>query len=70
MKYLESIVGGIIGMVIVIMVALFLPLIALGILIAGLTGNVSLKKNDTGKTDICIDNKILHDMVSKGKDNE
>lgn len=70
MKYLESIVGGIIGMVIVIMVALFLPLIALGILIAGLTGKVSLKKNDIGKTDICIDNKILHDMVSKGKDNE
>lgn len=70
MKYLESIVGGIIGMVIVIMVALFLPLIALGILIAGITGKVSLKKNDTGKTDICIDNKILHDMVSKGEDNE
>ena len=70
MKYLESIVGGIIGAVIVIMIALFLPFIALGILIVGLTGKVSLKKNDTGKTDICIDNKILHDMVSKGKDNE
>ena len=70
MKYLESIVGGIIGAVIVIMIALFLPFIALGILIAGLTGKVSLKKNDTGKTDICIDKKILHDMVSKGKDNE
>ena len=70
MKYLESIVGGIIGAVIVIMIALFLPFIALGILIVGLTGKVSLKKNDIGKTDICIDNKILHDMVSKGKDNE
>ena len=70
MKYLESIVGGIIGAVIVIMIALFLPFIALGVLIVGLTGNVSFKKNDTGKTDICIDNKILHDMVSKGKDNE
>ena len=70
MKYLESIVGGIIGAVIVIMIALFLPFIALGILIVGLTGKVSLKKNDTGKTDICINNKILHDMVSKGKDNE
>lgn len=70
MKYLESIVGGIIGAVIVMMIALFLPFIALGILIVGLTGKVSLKKNDTGKTDICIDNKILHDMVSKGKDNE
>ena len=70
MKYLESIVGGIIGMVIVIMIALFIPFIALGILIAGLTGKVSFKKNDTGKTDICINNKILHDMVSKGKDNE
>lgn len=65
MKYLESIVGGIIGAVIVIMIALFLPFIALGILIVGLTGNVSFKKND-----ICINNKILHDMVSKGKDNE
>ena len=70
MKYLESIVGGIIGAVIVMMIALFLPFIALGILIVGLTGKVSLKKNDTGKTDKCIDNKILHDMVSKGKDNE
>ena len=70
MKYLESIVGGIIGAVIVIMIALFLPFIALGILIVGLTGNVSFKKNDICKTDICIDNKILHDMVSKGKDNE
>lgn len=70
MKYLESIVGGIIGAVIVIMIALFLPFIALGILIVGLAGNVSFKKNDIGKTDICIDNKILHDMVSKGKDNE
>ena len=70
MKYLESIVSGIIGAVIVIMIALFLPFIALGILIAGLTGKVSFKKNDTGKIDICIDNKILHDMVSKGKDNE
>lgn len=70
MKYLESIVGGIIGAVIVMMIALFLPFIALGILIVGLTGKVSLKKNDIGKTDICIDNKILHDMVSKGKDNE
>lgn len=70
MKYLESIVGGVIGAVIVMMIALFLPFIALGILIVGLTGKVSLKKNDTGKTDICIDNKILHDMVSKGKDNE
>lgn len=70
MKYLESIVGGIIGAVIVIMIALFLPFIALGILIVGLTGNVSFKKNDIGKTDICIDNKILHDMVRKGKDNE
>ena len=67
MKYLESIVGGIIGMVIVIMIALF---IALGILIVGLTGNVSFKKNDIGKTDICINNKILHDMVSKGEDDE
>ena len=65
MKYLESIVGGIIGAVIVIMIALFLPFIALGILIVGLTGNISLKKND-----ICVNNKILHDMVSKGKDNE
>ena len=70
MKYLESIVSGIIGAVIVIMIALFLPFIALGILIVGFTGNVSFKKNDTGKTDICINNKILHDMVSKGKDNE
>lgn len=65
MKYLESIVGGIIGAVIVIMIALFLPFIALGILIVGLTGNVSFKKND-----ICINNKILHDMVSKGENNE
>ena len=65
MKYLESIVGGIIGAVIVMMIALFLPFIALGILIVGLTGNISLKKND-----ICVNNKILHDMVSKGKDNE
>ena len=65
MKYLESIVGGIIGAVIVIMIALFLPFIAIVILLAGLTGNVSFKKND-----ICINNKILHDMVSKGKDNE
>lgn len=65
MKYLESIVGGIIGAVIVIMIALFLPFIALGILIVGLTGNVSFKKND-----ICINNKILHDMISKWKDNE
>ena len=70
MKYLESIVSGIIGAVIVIMIALFLPFIALGILIVGFTGNVSFKKNDTGKTDICINNKIMHDMVSKGKDNE
>ena len=65
MKYLESIIGGIIGAVIVIMIALFLPFIALGILIVGLTGNISLKEND-----ICINNKILHNMVSKGKDNE
>ena len=65
MKYLESIVGGIIGAIIVIMIALLLPFIALGILIIGLTGKVSLKEND-----ICINNKILHNMVSKGKDNE
>ena len=43
MKYLESIVGGIIGAVIVIMIALLLPFIAIGILLAGLTGNISLK---------------------------
>ena len=65
MKYLESIIGGIIGAIIVIMIALFLPFIALGILIIGLTGKVSLKKND-----ICINNKILHDMVSKWEYNE
>ena len=65
MKYLESIIGGIIGAVIVIMIALLLPFIAIGILLAGLTGNISLKEND-----ICINNKILHNMVSKGKDNE
>ena len=65
MKYLESIIGGIIGAVIVIMIALLLPFIALGILIICLTGKVSLKKND-----ICINNKILHDMVSKWEYNE
>ena len=45
MKYLESIVGGIIGTVIVIMITLFLPFIALGVLFAGITGNISLKKS-------------------------
>ena len=65
MNSLESILGGIIGAIIVIMIMLFLPFIALGILLVGLTGNISLKKND-----ICINNMILHDMVSKGKDNE
>lgn len=65
MKYLESIIGGIIGAIIVIMIMLFLPFIALGILLVGLTGNISLKKND-----ICINNKILHDIVSKEEDNE
>ena len=54
MKYLESIVGGIIGTIIVIMITLFLPFIALVILLAGLTGNISLKKND-----ICINNKNI-----------
>ena len=70
MKYLESIVGGIIGAIIVIMIMLFLPFIALGVLFAGFTGNVSFKKNDKGKTDICTNNKILHDIVSKEEDNE
>lgn len=70
MKYLESVVGGIIGTIIVIMIALFLPFIALGVLFAGITGNISLKKNDEGKTDICVTNKMLHDLVSKKEDNE
>ena len=70
MKYLESIVGGIIGAMIVIMIMRFLQFIALRVLFAGFTGNVKNKKNDKGKTDICINNKILHDIVSKEEDNE